>query len=97
MDLKGNFSTAHAGDAKRPESATLDKNRRSSTGAEGAPAGNMGANQDDQDANGGSDLTESADVNEGQEDQIHQAVENQSRVTPDDYPEKNDMAHADKG
>jgi hypothetical protein len=63
----------------------------------GAGGGNFREDYDDEQASGGGDLTESPQVNDGQEDQIHQAVENQSSVTPDDYPEKNSMRHVDKG
>jgi hypothetical protein len=63
----------------------------------GAGGGNSREDYDDEQASGGGDLTESPQVNDGQEDQIHQAVENQSSVTPDDYPEKNSMRDADKG
>jgi len=118
MDLKGNLSTEHQlpGDAKRPDSATLDKNRTPEdensergerafiagngevrgSGA-GAGGGNLREDYDDEQASGGGDLTESPEVNDGEEDQIHQAVENQSTVSPDDYPEKNSMSQADKG
>lgn len=116
MDLKGNLSTAHAGDAKRPESATLDKDRSPEDGSadrgkhafiagngevrgsgSGAGGGNPGEDYDDDPVGGGGDLAEAAGVNDGEEDQIHQAVENQSSVSPDDYPEKNSMRDADKG
>jgi hypothetical protein len=118
MELKGNLSTEHQrpGDAKRPDTATLDKSRTPEdegsdrgrrafiagngevrgSGA-GAGGGNMREDYDDEQASGGGDLTESPRVNDGEEDQIHQAVENQSSVTPDDYPEKNGMGQADKG
>jgi hypothetical protein len=118
MDLKGNLSTEHQlpGDAKRPDRATLDKNRTPEdegsdrgerafiagngevrgSGA-GAGGGNMREDYDDDGVAGGGDLQEAPDVNDGQEDQIHQSVANQSTVSPDDYPEKNSMTHADKG
>jgi hypothetical protein len=38
-----------------------------------------------------------ADAHDGVENQIHQAIENQGSVSPQDYPEKNSMKHADKG
>ncbi|HEV2567634.1 hypothetical protein [Sphingomonas sp.] len=140
MDLKGNLSTEHqlAGDAKRPDSATLDKNRTPEdegsdrgqrpfiagngevrgSGA-GAGGGNLREDYDDEQASGGGDLTRGsgqdeerrqnheavhngnrlseAGAHDGVEDQIHKAVDNQSSVSPDDYPEKNSMGHADKG
>lgn len=117
MDLKGNLSTEHqrAGDAKRPDSATLDKNRTPEdensergrrpfiagngevhgSGA-GAGGGNLREDYDDEQASGGGDLTR-APAHPGLEDEIDKAVDNQSTVTPDDYPEKNSMSHADKG
>ena len=141
MDLKGNLSTEHQlpGDAKRPDSATLDKNRTPEdqgsdrgtrpfiagngevhgSGA-GAGGGNLREDHDDEQASGGGDLTRAsvsrdeeerqnhaavhngnrlseADAHDGIEDQIHKAVDNQSSVSPDDYPEKNSMSRADKG
>ncbi|NNM75480.1 hypothetical protein HJG53_00970 [Sphingomonas sp. ID1715] len=118
MDLKGNLSTEHQlpGDAKRPDSATLDKNRTPEdegsdrgqrpfiagngevrgSGA-GAGGGNLREDYDNDAVGGGGDLAEAPGVNDGEEDQIHQAVENQSNVSPDDYPEKNSMRDADKG
>ena len=141
MDLKGNLSTEHQspGDAKRPDSATLDKNRTPEdegsdrgmrpfnagngevrgSGA-GAGGGNLREDYDDEQASGGGDLTRAptpndeekrqnhaavqnggrlseAGANDGLENEIHQAVDNQSSVSPDDYPEKNGMPHADKG
>jgi hypothetical protein len=38
-----------------------------------------------------------AGAHDGVENQIRQATDNQSSVTPDDYPEKNSMRDADKG
>ena len=141
MDLKGNLSTEHQlpGDAKRPDAATLDKNRTPEdegsdrgmrpfiagngevrgSGA-GAGGGNLREDYDDEQASGGGDLTRGpsrqdeekrqnhaavhngghlsdADAHDGLENEIHQAVDNQSSVSPDDYPEKNGMPHADKG
>lgn len=54
------------------------------------------ARQNHKAVHNGNRLSE-ADANDGVEDQIHEAVENQSSVTPDDYPEKNSGAQADKG
>jgi hypothetical protein len=62
----------------------------------GAGGGNLREDYDNDAAGGGGDLTEVERVNDGQEDQIHQAVKNQSSVSPDDYPEKNSMRDADK-
>ena len=117
MDLKGNLSTEHQrpGDAKRPDSATLDKGRTPEdensergrrafiagngevhgSGA-GAGGGNLREDYDDEQASGGGDLTR-APAHPGLEDEIDKAVDNQSSVTPDDYPEKNGMGQADKG
>lgn len=47
--------------------------------------------------NSDSGLAEAKGVNDGEEDRIHQAVENQSSVRPDDYPEPNSMSDAGKG
>lgn len=141
MDLKGNLSTEHQmpGDAKRPDSATLDKGRTPEdedsdrgqrafiaangevrgSGA-GAGGGNMREDYDDEQTSGGGDLTpgpaasdeeerqnhaavhngnrlSEAGAHDGLENEVHQAVDNQSSVSPDDYPEKNSMTHADKG
>jgi hypothetical protein len=141
MDGKGNFSTEHQlpGDAKRPDSATLDKDRTSEdensergrrafiagngevrgSGA-GAGGGNLREDYDDEQASGGGDLTRGpamqdeedrqnheavhngnrlseAGAHDGLENEIHQAVDNQSTVSPDDYPERNTMRDADKG
>jgi hypothetical protein len=79
---------------RRPFIAGNGEVRGSGSGAGG---GNLREDYDDDAIAGGGDLAESARVNDGQEDQIHQAVENQSSVSPDDYPEKNSMRHADKG
>lgn len=141
MDLKGNLSTEHQqpGDAKRPDSATLDKNRtpedeQSERGQRafiagngevhgsgaGAGGGNLREDYDDEQASGGGDLTRASashdeekrqnheavhsrsglsdgGAHDGLENQIHQAVENQSTVSPEDYPERNTMRDADKG
>lgn len=138
MDLKGNLSTEHAGDAKRPDSATLDKDRRpedeaSERGRRAFIAGNGGVrgsgagagggdpreDHDDEQASGGGDLTRAsasldeekrqnheavhnggrlseAGAHDGLENEIHQAVDNQSTVSPDAYPERNTMNDADK-
>ena len=140
MDLKGNLSTEHQlpGDAKRPDSATLDNKRTPvdegsdrgtppfiagngevrGSGA-GAGGGNLREDYDDEQASGSGDLTHAPEMDEekrqnhaavhnggrlseagaddGVENQIHQSVENQSSVSPDDYPEKNSLADADKG
>jgi hypothetical protein len=139
MDLKGNLSTEHQlpGDAKRPDSATLDKYRTAEdensergrrafiagngevhgSGA-GAGGGNLREDYADEQASGGGDLTRGpqdeerrqnhaavnngnrlseADTHDGLENEIHQAVENQSSVRPEDYPERNTMRDADKG
>lgn len=63
----------------------------------GAGGGNLREDYDNDAVAGGGDLTEVDRVNDGRENQVHQAVENQSSVTPDDYPEKNSGSHADKG
>lgn len=66
----------------------------------GSGAGGGGASEDyDGDPAGGrGGLTEAPDASNGEEDRLHQDVANQGRpVSPDDYPEKNSMAHADKG
>lgn len=102
MDLKGNLSTEHQlpGDAKRPDAATLDKNRTpegedSDRGGRPFIADNGEVRGSGAGAGGG-DLTR-APAHLNREDQLEKAVENQSSVTPDDYPEKNSMTHADKG
>lgn len=117
MNLKGNFSTEHQlpGDAKRPDSATLDKDRTPEdensergerarvapngevrgSGA-GAGGGNLREDYGDDQASGGGDLTR-APAHAGLEDEIDKAVDNQSTVTPEDYPEPNTMVDADKG
>ena len=141
MDLKGNFSTEHPGDAKRPESATLDKDRTPKDGngdrghrafitgngevrgsGAGAGGGNLREDYDDEQASGGGDLTRAsashddeekrqnheavhngnrlseAGAHDGLENEIHQAVDNQSSVRPEDYPDRNNtMRDADKG
>jgi hypothetical protein len=90
---------------RTPEDASSERGQRAfiagngevrGSGA-GAGGGNFREDYDSEQASGGGDLTESPEVNDGQEDQIHQAVENQGSVTPDDYPEKNSMRDADKG
>lgn len=43
--------------------------------------------QDRPQTSGDGDLAESPEVNDGEEDQIHQAVDNQSSVRPEDYPD----------
>jgi hypothetical protein len=117
MKLPGNLSTEHQlpGDAKRPDSATLDKNRtpedeRSDRGERafiagngevrgsgaGAGGGNLREDYDDEQASGGGDLTR-APAHSGLEDEIDKAVDNQSTVTPEDYPERNSMIDTDKG
>lgn len=62
----------------------------------GAGGGNLREDYDDEQASGGGDLTR-APSHASLEDEIDKATENQSSVTPDDYPEKNDMGMADKG
>lgn len=97
MTQDRNISTEHQrpGDAKRP-SDTLDRGQRPfiagngevhGSGA-GAGGGNPGEDYDDDAVAGGGGLTEDARVNDGQEDQIHQSVENQSSVKPEDYPDR---------
>ncbi|GAO37961.1 hypothetical protein SCH01S_01_01240 [Sphingomonas changbaiensis NBRC 104936] len=54
----------------------------------GAGGGNMREDYDDDAVAGGGDLADAPNASVGEEDQIHQAVKNQSTVTPDDYPEK---------
>lgn len=54
----------------------------------GAGGGNMREDYDDDAPAGGGDLTEARGADDGTENQIHQAVENQSSVTPEDYPER---------
>lgn len=53
----------------------------------GAGGGNQREDYDNDAVAGGGDLTEAPHASDGTEDQIHQAVENQSTVSPDDYPE----------
>jgi hypothetical protein len=53
--------------------------------------------QNDASVNPRSGLTDIDCVNDGEEDRLHQAVINQSSVTPDMYPEPNSMHDADKG
>ena len=125
MDLKGNLSTEHQlpGDAKRPESATLDKNRppedeRSDRGerpfiaanreVRGSAPGaggdsNRGPSSQDEEkrqnheaVHNGGRLSE-AGAHDGLENEVRQAVDNQSTVSPDDYPDRNTMRNADKG
>ena len=92
-----------SGDAKRPsdtldrEQAREDRGKRPFiTGngevrgsGSGAGGGNPREDYDDDAVAGGGDLAEAPDASNGTEDQIHQAVENQSTVRPEDYPEKN--------
>lgn len=54
----------------------------------GAGGGNEGEDYDDDPDAGGGDLTRVEGVSPGEEDRLHQAVENQSSVRPEDYPEK---------
>ena len=54
----------------------------------GAGGGNPGEDFDDDAPAGGGNLTEVRGASVGEEDRIHQAVENQSSVRPEDYPEK---------
>ena len=54
----------------------------------GAGGGNMREDYDNDAPSGGGDLTEAPHASNGEEDRLHQAVENQSSVTPEDYPEK---------
>ena len=69
---------------KRPFIADNGEVRGSGSGAGG---GNPGEDFDDDPDAGGGNLTEARDASPGEEDRIHQAVENQSSVSPDDYPE----------
>lgn len=79
---------------ERPSIAGNGEVRGSGAGAGG---GNLREDYDNDGIAGGGDLTEVRTVNDGEENRLHQAVDNQSSVTPDDYPEKNSMTHADKG
>lgn len=62
----------------------------------GAGGGNLREDYDDEQASGGGDLTR-APAHSNLQDEIDKAVDNQSTVTPDDYPEPNSMRDADKG
>jgi hypothetical protein len=62
----------------------------------GAGGGNLPEDYDDEQASGGGDLTR-APAHSGLEDEIDKAVDNQSSVRPEDYPEPNSMRDADKG
>ena len=63
----------------------------------------MGRSRGDKRFHGGmpvnrdSGLAEADEVNDGEEDRIHQSVQNQSSVRPDMYPEPNSMSDVDKG
>jgi hypothetical protein len=70
---------------ERPFIAANGEVRGSGAGAGG---GNMREDYDNDAPAGGGDLTEASGASNGEEDRIHQAVENQSSVRPDDYPEK---------
>ena len=102
MDDDRNLSTEHQreGDARRP-SDTLDR-AQSPAHSEGTSQPFMARDEDEekrqnhQAVYNGNRLSE-ADAHDGVENQIHQSVENQSVVSPDDYPEKNGMRDADEG
>jgi hypothetical protein len=96
-DVQDRFQTPEDETSERGKRPFIAGNGEVRGSGAGAGGGNLREDYDDEQASGGGDLTESPDVNDGLEDQIHQAVENQSSVTPDDYPEKNSMRDADKG
>ena len=96
-DTQDRLQTPEDENSERGKRAFIAGNGEVHGSGAGAGGGNLREDYDDEQASGGGDLTESPEVNDGQEDQIHQAVENQSTVSPDDYPEKNSGVRADKG
>lgn len=70
---------------ERPSIAPNGEVRGSGSGAGG---GNSGEDYDDDPVGGGGDLTEVPGVSESEENRIHQAVDNQSSVKPEDYPDR---------
>ena len=86
------------GENDRGERAFIGGNGEVHGSGASAGGGNPGEDYDNDGAGGGGELRESTT---GRTDSLsaddRQAVKNQSSVTPDDYPEKNQMSYADKG
>jgi hypothetical protein len=104
-DAKRPSDTLDRDQPRTPEDEQSDRGRRPfiagngevrGSGA-GAGGGSLREDYDNDAVAGGGDLTEAPDASNGEEDRIHQSVENQSSVRPEDYPEKNSMRDADKG
>lgn len=96
-DTQDRLQTTEDENSERGRRAFIAGNGEVRGSGAGAGGGNQREDYDADPVSGGGDLAESPDTNDGQEDQIHQAVENQSTVSPDDYPEKNSGATPDKG
>lgn len=93
-DAKRPSDTLDRDQPRNPEAEQRDRGKRPfiagngevrGSGA-GAGGGSMREDYDNDPVSGGGDLTEAPDASNGEEDRIHQSVENQSSVSPEDYP-----------